>query len=191
VTALRDTFTKRIQTTLSELLPHLIFIDESGLHLGFTRLDGRAKPGERVTEGTPDYSGPHSTTLAAIRLQGLAAPWFFEGAMTTLIFETYVESELAPTLQRRDIVLMDNLSAHKSVETRHWIEARGARLEFLPPYSSDLNPIELCWSKIKTALRAAKARTPKALLKALTDALRSISPADIQAWFKHCGYVLS
>ncbi len=191
VIALRDTFAKRVQTKLSDLLPHLVFIDESGLHLGFTRLYGRAKPGERVTEGTPDYSGPHYTTLAAIRLQGLAAPWFFEGAMNTLIFETYVEAELAPTLHRSDIVLMDNLSAHKSVETRRLIEARGAQLEFLPPYSSDLNPIELCWSKIKTALRAAKARTPKTLLKALTAALRSISQADIQAWFTHCGYALS
>lgn len=166
------------------------FIDESGLHLGFTRLYGRAQPGQRVTEGTPDYSGAHYTTLAAISLHGLEAPWLFEGAMTGSIFETYVEAELARTLHRNDIVLIDNLSAHKSVEARRLIEARGARLEFLPPYSSDLNPIELCWAKIKTILRSAKARTYKALLKALTHAFRSISRADIQAWFVHCGYSL-
>lgn len=191
MTALRHDFAKRIQTELSHLITRLKFIDESGLHLGLTRVYGRAAPGERVSEGTPDYSGPHYTTLAAIGLQGVAAPWLFEGAMNTLVFETYVEYELAPTLRRGDIVLMDNLSAHKSAEARRLIEARGARLEFLPPYSSDFNPIELCWSKVKTALRAAKARTHKALLKALANALRLVSPADIQAWFAHCGYTLS
>ena len=96
-----------------------------------------------------------------------------------------------PTLQRGDIVLADNLSAHKSPEAHRLIEARGARLEFLPPYSSDFNPIELCWSKVKTALRTAKARTFDALLDALADALRSVSSADIQAWFAHCGYTVS
>jgi transposase len=154
-------------------------------------LYGRAKPGERVTEGTPDYSGPHYTTIAAIGLRGVSAPWLFEGAMTTLAFETYVQAELAPTLQRGDIVLADNLSAHKSAEAQRLIAARGARLEFLPPYSSDFNPIELCWSKVKTALRAAKARTFEDLLEALASALRSVSRTDIQAWFAHCGYAVS
>jgi len=111
--------------------------------------------------------------------------------MTTLAFETYVEAELAPTLRHGDIVLADNLSAHKSAEAHRLIDARGARLEFLPPYSSDFNPIELCWSKVKAALRAAKARTFDALLDALASALRSVSPADIQAWFAHCGYTVS
>jgi transposase len=173
------------------VLSHLKFIDESGLNLGFTRLYGRAAPGERVTEGTPDYSGPHYTTIAAIGLRGVEAPWIFEGAMTRLAFETYVEAELAPTLQRGDMVLADNLSAHKSAEAQRLIEGRGARLVFLPPYSSDFNPIELCWSKVKTALRAAKARTFEDLLKALASALQSISQADVQAWFAHCGYAVS
>ena len=188
---LRQDFVVHVQTELSDLLSHLQFIDESGLHLGFTRLYGRAAPGERVTEGTPDYSGPHYTTIAAIGLRGVSAPWLFEGAMTTLAFETYVQAELAPTLQRGDIVLADNLSAHKSAEAQRLIAARGARLEFLPPYSSDFNPIELCWSKVKTALRAAKARTFETLLEALASALRSVSRADIQAWFAHCGYAVS
>jgi transposase len=191
VKKLRQDFIVRVQTELSDLLSHLQFIDESGLHLGLTRLYGRAKPGERVTEGTPDYSGPHYTTIAAIGLRGVSAPWLFEGAMTTLAFETYVQAELAPTLQRGDIVLADNLSAHKSAEAHRLIAARGARLEFLPPYSSDFNPIELCWSKVKTALRAAKARTFEDLLEALASALRSVSRTDIQAWFAHCGYAVS
>ena len=189
--ALRQDFTERVKTELSQLLTHLKFIDEIGLHLGLTRLYGRAEPGQRVTESTPDYSGPHYTTVAALGLQGVAAPWIFEGAMTTLAFETYVQAELAPTLRRGDIVLADNLSAHQSAEAHRLIVARGARLEFLPPYSSDFNPIELCWSKVKTALRAAKARTFEALLEALASALRSVSPADIRAWFAHCGYALS
>jgi transposase len=109
-----------------------------------------------VTEGTPDYSGPHYTTIAAIGLRGVEAPWIFEGAITTLAFQTYVEAELAPMLRHGDIVLADNLSAHKSPEAQRLIEVRGAQLEFLPPYSSDFNPIELCWSKVKAALRAAQ-----------------------------------
>jgi transposase len=191
VTALRQDFAERVQPELSDLLRHVKFIDEIGLNLGLTRLYGRAEPGERVTEGTPDYSGPHYTTIAALGLHGVAAPWIFEGAMTTQAFETYVEAQLAPTLRRGDIVLADNLSAHKSAEALRVIDARGARLEFLPPYSSDFNPIELCWSKVKAALRAAKARTFEALLDALASALRSVSRADIRAWFAHCGYALS
>jgi transposase len=191
VKALRQAFAERIKPELSNLLRHVKFIDEIGLNLGLTRLYGRAEPGERVTEGTPDYSGPHYTTIAALGLHGVAAPWIFEGAMTTRAFETYVEAELAPTLRRGDIVLADNLSAHKSAEALRLIDARGARLEFLPPYSSDFNPIELCWSKVKAALRTAKARTWEALLEALASALRAVSRADIRAWFAHCGYALS
>jgi len=191
VAALRRDFREQIQPALSGVLSHLKFIDEIGVHLGLTRLYGRAAPGERVVEGTPDYSGPHYTTIAAIGVSGVEAPWLFEGAMTTLAFETYLHCELIPTLRRGDIVLLDNLSAHKSAEAQRLIEARGARLVFLPPYSSDLNPIELCWSKVKAALRAAKARTFEALVEALAAALHSVSPADIEAWIAHCGYACS
>jgi transposase len=191
VKALRRDFREQIQPALTDVLTHLKFIDEMGVHLGLTRLYGRAAPGERVVEGTPDYSGPHYTTIAAIGLSGVEAPWLFEGAMTTLAFETYLQCELIPTLRRGDIVLLDNLSAHKSAEAQRLIEARGAQLLFLPPYSSDLNPIELCWSKVKAALRTAKARTCEALLEALAAALHAVSPADIEAWLAHCGYACS
>ncbi len=159
--------------SLGTLVKRLKFIDESGTHLGLTHLFGRAAPGQRVVEATPGYSGPHYTLVATLGWKEVTAPWMFEGAMNRLAFEAYVRSQLLPTLRRGDIVVLDNLSAHTGETIRQLIEARGARVQFLPPYSSDFNPIELCWSKIKTALRAAKARTLDALLEALTKALRS------------------
>jgi len=169
----------------------LKFIDESGAHLGLTRLRGRAAPGVRVVEATPGFSGPHYTLVATLSLQGIQAPWMFEGAMDTLAFDTYVQHVLAPTLRPGDIVLADNLSAHQGEMARTAIEARGARLEFLPPYSPDLNPIEKCWAKVKQALRAAKARTWDELVVAVRDALLTVTPQDAAAWFAHCGYELA
>jgi transposase len=182
---------KQIEQDLEALLKRLKFIDEIGANLGLTRLYGRAAPGERVIEATPGHSGAHYTIVAALGYTGVKAPWVLDGAMDAAAFETYVKHVLAPTLRADDIVLMDNLSAHKGQPVRELIEARGARIQFLPPYSPDFNPIELCWSKVKTALRAAKARTLEDLMKALMDALSSVSRRDIQAWFAHCGYVLS
>ena len=188
---MRHEFETQFIDPLGDLVKRLKFIDEIGANLGLTRLFGRAAPGERVVETTPGHSGPHYTIVAALGWHSLKAPWVWEGAMDGTAFAAYVELVLAPTLRQGDIVVVDNLSAHKSARIRQLLEARGARLEFLPPYSPDFNPIELCWSKVKTALRAAKARTLDALLEALADALRSICRHDIQAWFAHCGYVLS
>jgi transposase len=170
---------------------HLKFIDEFGVHLGLTRLYGRAAPGRRVIESTAGYSGPHYTVVATLGLAGITAPWLFEGAMTGLAFETYVEQVLLPTVQPGDRILLDNLSAHKRDTLRTQIEQRGAKLQFLPPYSPDLNPIELCWSKVKTALRSAQARTLEALVETLGDALQGIHPTDVCAWFAHCGYAVN
>ena len=111
--------------------------------------------------------------------------------MNSVAFEAYVRSQLLSALHAGDMLVMDNLSAHTGETIRPLIEAKGAHLEFLPPYSPDFNPIELCWSKVKTALRAAEARTLDALVEAIAQALRSISFTDIQNWFAHCGYVLS
>jgi transposase len=111
-----------------------------------------------------------------------------EGAVDGLVFKTYVEQVLAPTLVSGDVVVMDNLGAHKVAGVTKAIEARGAKAIFLPPYSPDLNPIEKCWSKIKTYLRAAKARTREALEKALKEALLLITPNDAASWFTSCGY---
>jgi transposase/uncharacterized protein YnzC (UPF0291/DUF896 family) len=191
VKALRQDFQTQFVEPLGELIKRLKFLDESGAHLGLTRLCGRAAPGQRVVEATPGYSGPHYTLVATLGWKEVSAPWILEGAMNGVAFEAYVRTQLLPTLHPGDIVVMDNLSAHTGGTIRQLIEARGARLEFLPPYSPDFNPIELCWSKVKAALRAAKARTLEALLEAVAKALRSISLSDIQDWFAHCGYALS
>jgi transposase/uncharacterized protein YnzC (UPF0291/DUF896 family) len=190
VKALRQDYQMRFVESLDKLVKRLKFLDESGTHLGLTRLCARAAPGQRIVEATPGYSGPHYTLVATLGWKAVTAPWILEGAMDRVAFEAYVRSQLLPTLRRGDIVVLDNLSAHTGETIRQLIEARGARLQFLPPYSSDFNPIELCWSKIKTALRAAKARTFEALVEALSKALRSISLTDIQDWFAHCGYAL-
>lgn len=186
---LRRAFRKRIALEWSPLLRRLKFIDESGVNLGLTRLFGRAAPGRRVGEATPGDAGPHYTLIAALGWQGIQAPWVLEGAMDGAAFEVYIKEVLVPTLRRGDIVLIDNLSFHKGPYIRQLIEAPGARLEFLPPYSPDFTPIELCWSKVKTALRTAKARTFEALLDALADAFSSVSQREIEGWFAHCGYV--
>jgi transposase len=170
--------------------PRLKFCDESGVHLGLTRRYGRAAPGRRVSEGTPDYSGAHYTVVSTLGWDGVTAPWVFEGPMTGAAFGTYVRAVLAPTLRPGDILLIDNLSAHAAAEARQAVEARGAQVIFLPPYSADLNPIELCWSKVKAALRKAKARTWGVLVDALAAALRSVTEQDARHWFAHCGYAV-
>jgi len=169
-------------------------LDESGAKLGMTRLYGRAEGQQRVTDHVPKNYGSAWTMIAMLSLNGtsmgngIAAPMVLEGAMDTCAFETYIQTQVCPTLSPGDIVVMDNLSAHKSQRVRDLIEARGAQLEYLPPYSPDLNPIELCWSKVKAFLRTVKAKTAHALLEAIRDGLLSVTLDDLRAWFKHDGY---
>jgi transposase len=191
VRRLREAFAKLARTTLTPRLTELRFLDESGVHLGLTRPFGRATPGQRVVEGTPGTSGSHYTMIASLGWDGVQAPWILEGAMMKAAFGTYVEYVLAPTLCPGEIVLVDNLSAHKGHHVRVLIETRGAHLEYLPPYSPDWNPIEQCWSKVKTRLRSAKARTFEELLDALCAALRAVSHDDVAAWYAHCGYTVN
>ena len=167
---------------------HLKFIDESWINAGMTRLYGRAAAGERVVEAVPQHRGTRLTMLAAVGLEGLSAEWVIEGAIDGDAFEVYLREVLGPTLKPGDIVVMDNLRVHKVAAVETAIKARGAKVEYLPPYSPDLNPIEKCWSKVKTALRAAKARTADELMAALKEALLTISTADVRAWFTYCGY---
>jgi transposase len=186
---MRQQFHDHTQVTLRAIAAHLKFIDESGAHLGLTRRFGRATPGQRVVEATPGYSGKHYTIIAALGLTEITAAWVLEEAMTQEAFEVYVTQVLAPTLQPGDVVVLDNLNVHKSEQAHHAIAACGARVEFLPPYSPDLNPIEKCWAKVKTVLRKLKARTLDELVDALCLAFESITPQDLQAWFVHCGYL--
>jgi transposase len=166
------------------------FIDESGINIAMTRLYGRAPRGERALGSAPQNYGPNVTILGALSCTGLGAVLTLEGATAADVFRAYVREVLCPTLREGDLVIADKLSAHKAAGVQEAIAAQGARLLYLPPYSPDLNPIERCWSKIKTCLRAAKARTREALDEAVTRALATVTEADAWAWFAHCGYVL-
>jgi transposase len=174
----------------AQMVGRLKFLDEAGSNIAMTRLYGRAAPGERVVDNAPQNYGENITMLATLSLDGIAAPMTVAGAVDGIVFKTYVEKVLAPTLLKGDIVIMDNLGAHKVAGVGELIEARGARVIYLPPYSPDLNPIEKCWSKIKTYLRAAKARTREALEQALKEVLLTISEKDARGWFASCGYSL-
>jgi len=145
-------------------------------------------PGERVVEAIPSDYGSNYTLIAALSVQGLEAPWLLEGALNGEIFKLYLDRVLGPTLEPGDILIMDNLSSHKVEGVAELVAARGARVEYLSPYSPDYNPIEKCWSKIKTCLRRAKARTCDALVQAVKEALKTITESDIRAWFNYCGY---
>jgi transposase len=168
----------------------LKFVDESGVNLAMTRLYGRAPTGERVIGNVPQNYGPNVTMLGALGVHGLHAVMTVDGATDTEVFRTYVKQVLGPTLRPGDIVVMGNLRAHKAVGAQQALASRSARLLYLPPYSPDLSPIEPCWSKVKTALRKAKARTREALDRAITGALATVTDADAQGWFRHCGYAL-
>jgi transposase len=168
----------------------LKFYDESGMNLGMTRGYGRAAPGQRVREGTPDHSGVHYTMMATLGWEGITAPWVLAGAMTSAAFVAYTRHVLAPTLCAGDIVLFDRLNVHWASEAHAAIEACGACVVLLPPYSSDYNPIELCWSVVKADLRKAKARTFEVLLDVLAASLRSVTAHNAQGWFAHCGYAV-
>ncbi len=126
--------------------------------------------------------------ISAIRLTGIEAPMVIDGAMDSLVFRGYIERMLAPTLHAGDIVVMDNLSSHKTAGVREAIEAVDASLLYLPPYSPDFNPIESMWSKVKQSLRGAAARTSRTLLKAIGDALRTVTLDDCRGFFQGCGY---
>jgi transposase len=165
-------------------------IDESGVNLAMTRLYGRAPPGERVVSTVPQNYGPNVTMLAALGSQAVEAVMTIDGATDAEGFRVYVEQVLRPTLRPGEIVIMDNLRAHKAAGIREAIEPTGARLLYLPPYSPALSPIEQCWSKLKTALRTVKARTREALEHAIAQALATITVSDARSWFHHCGYAL-
>jgi len=128
--------------------------------------------------------------ISSVRVDGSTACMAVNGATNTEVFRAYVTEVLAPTLREGDIVVMDNLSAHKNKETLAIIEGAGAQPLFLPPYSPDLNPIEMMWSKVKAILRSLEAREPDELIEAIGYALDKVTPSDARNWFTHCGYNL-
>jgi transposase len=153
-----------------------------------TRRYGRAQYGRRVADAVPKNFGLNVTLLGALSCNGLDAVMTVEGATDTAVFRAYVEQVLVPTLVADDVVVMDNLTVHKVSGIREAIEATGARLIYLPPYSPDYSPIESCWSKLKAILRKAKARSREALDEALTQAIEHITQSDAKGWFNLCGY---
>ena len=167
-----------------------MFLDESGASTQMTRNYGRAPSGERVAEGTPQSHWRTVTMLAALTTQGLQAPMIIESPTDSDVFLAYLEQVLCPQLRPGQVVIMDNLSAHRVAGVEQLIAATGARLVYLPPYSPDFNPIEQAWSKIKQLLRSAKARSVEALESAIAEALRAITAANALAGFSHCGYGL-
>jgi len=168
----------------------LIFLDESGAKTNLTRLRGRAPKGQRVHGRTPQGHWQTTTMISSIRLNGTTACMALEGATDTESSRAYVQAVLMPTLRPGDIVVMDNLSPHKSDPTLALISQTGAQVRFLPAYSPDLNPIEMMWSKVKNSLRAMEARTHRDLIAAIGQALANVMARDAVNWFAHCGYSL-
>ncbi|MGI4862847.1 MAG: IS630 family transposase [Janthinobacterium lividum] len=183
--ALRREFVEAIQY---EDVTRFKLVDETSVNLTYTRRYGRAPGGQRVDAAVPLRNGPNVTVVAALSAQGVEAVMELEGAVNTASFAVYLEQVLGPGLQPGDVVVLDNLSVHKAAGLAELVEARGARLLYLPPYSPDFTPIELAFSKLKTHLRTAAVRTREALTSALQAALAWITADDAQNWFDHCGY---
>lgn len=155
-----------------------------------TRLRGRAPRGERLVDRTPHGHWKTTTLIAALGPEGVRCSTVVDGAVNRDVFEAFVERVLAPQLRPGDVVVMDNLSSHKGPRARAMIEAAGAEAVYLPPYSPDLNPIEMVFAKIKQLLRSLACRTRDALWRAMQSVLDQVTPADAANCFRHCGYTL-
>jgi transposase len=166
----------------------LVFIDETGLSTKMARLRGRAPRGERCRAGVPHGHWKTTTFAGALRLSGMTAPFVYDGAMNGTVFLAYVEQVLVPTLEPGDIVVMDNLPAHKPAGVREAIEKAGALLSFLPPYSPDFNPIENAFAKMKSLLRARAERSIPALWDAVGTVVDLFSPTECANYFTAAGY---
>jgi transposase len=166
----------------------LVFVDETWVSTDMARRYGRSPKGQRVVCPVPHGHWKTTTFVAALRLDGLTAPLVIDGALNGDLFVAYVEQQLAPTLRPGDVVILDNLSSHKRAGVRAAIEAAGARLVYLPPYSPDLNPIERAFAKLKALLRQAGERTVEGLWDFLGKALDAFVPEECRNYFRHCGY---
>jgi transposase len=167
----------------------LVFVDECSSNTSLAPLYGWARCGERVHQKAPRNWGKNITLISSIGKEwGMGASLVVEGSTNRTVFETYLEDVLCPTLQEGQVVVMDNLSAHKGERVRELIEGRECELVYLPPYSPDFNPIEQAFSKLKSYLRVACARSQQMLMEVIGEALRIISASDAEGFFEHCGY---
>jgi transposase len=166
-----------------------VFVDECSSNTSLAPLYGWARKGERAHQKAPRNWGKNITLISSISKEGgMGASLVVEGSTNGTVFETYLEEVLLPTLKRGQVLMMDNLSAHKAERVKELIEAKGCELIYLPPYSPDYNPIEQAFSKLKSYLREACARTQQTLMEVIGEALGTISASDAEGFFEHCGY---
>jgi transposase len=166
----------------------LVFFDETYVNTKMTRLRGRSRKGRRLRTSAPFGHWKTHTFVAGLRCHTLSAPWIIDGPITRAAFDTYIATQLAPTLRRGDVVILDNLAVHKSQRAAQCLKQRGAWFLFLPAYSPDLNPIEQAFAKIKAHLRKAEARTVEALWRALGDICDLFEPQECWNYLKAAGY---
>jgi transposase len=187
----RDEEARQTWREQAETMParQVVVIDESSTHLDMVPRYGRAPRGQRVYVQQRRNYGKNMTLLAGMSLQGMTEALVIEGGVTTAVFEVFVEQVLLPTLRPADIVVLDNLVVHKSSRVQQCLTAHGCQLLFLPAYSPDLSPIEEAFSKIKHFLRTVRAQTVDALIDAIADALRLITPYDAIGFFTDAGFL--
>jgi transposase len=164
------------------------FLDETGLRLDYCRRYGRARGGRRVGQRVPLLRGQALTLIGVLSVRGLTAVQLLEGALNQRSFAFYIGRVLGPKLRQGDVLVLDNLAVHKLGGLRETLAGQGVQVLFLPPYSPDFTPIEQAWSKLKTKLRQAQARTREALNVAIQAAIDWITSDNATAWFNHCGY---
>jgi transposase len=169
--------------------PHrLVFLDETYINTRMARLRGRSRKGQRLRASAPFGRWKTHTFIAGLRCHELSAPWIIDGPITRSVFDIYIETQLAPTLHKGDVVILDNLAVHKSKRAAQCLKQRGAWFLFLPPYSPDMNPIEQAFSKIKAHLRKAEARTVDALWRVLGDICDLFEPHECWNYLRGAGY---
>ncbi len=166
----------------------LVFVDEMGTNTSLHPLYAWSPRGERAHCSVPRNRGPNTTLLASMTAEGMGPCLAVEGATTRIVFEAYIEKVLVPSLRHGQVVVMDNLSAHKGERVRELVESAGCELLYLPPYSPDFSPIEEAFSKVKCLIRKAEARSREALVEAMGKALDAVTARDARSFFEHCGY---
>jgi transposase len=169
----------------------VVFVDEFAINTAMARTHARAPRGERAAVTEPVEYGASISVISALALRGVLAPMTIAGPVNGEVFDLYVEQLLAPALHRGDVVLLDNVRFHYSARAVALLKAAGARVEYLPAYSPDFDPIEECIAKLKAILRTLRARTQRKLGRALKYAIGQVTRADIRGWFRHCGYTYS
>ena len=184
----RDHWIKRRRKFFNKALARLVFIDETSTNTKLTKRTGWSAKGQRFNAHAPFGKWKTQTFIAGLRCHGLTAPWIVNAPMNSRSFETWIETQLAPTLSKGDVVILDNVGFHKSERAEQLVRASGAWLLFLPPYSPDLNPIEMAFSKLKAGLREAAERTFEGIQSATAAALDAFTQDHCRNFFAHAQY---